>query len=504
MTIVKAFVLGTALLSLNGTGAAFPGQRTGVLVATGHIAASGLQGAWRSMTDLDGGRYSTEADLAGRRNADVYDGQVHWRIEASGGSHRLDSPFALRRTKTTGWLLSFGWRQPAFGGAERSAAKMRSDAGGIYSVMTATPRGGEPVELWFDSRSGDLVRSVEQDWFRKVTTQYGDYRSVSGVRRPFTIIRSDGDNEERIAIDGYRVQPDVPAGTFASPRQPDDHAVPAQGTTVPAQVFPQLVIEASVNGQSMHFIFDTGGHSILSPEAARRLGLAPEGVSRSGGSGAGTVAERYTKVREVRIGQAVLRDQAFSVIDLGYGSLERGNQEPISGLLGLEVVERFIARIDYRAGMLTLLPRDQVLACRSGWVPIRFTDDMPTVEANLDGVRAPFTIDTGNNGSIMLYRHWLDRLRNPARYDRGVETVSYGAGGASHNWVSYAGSLELGGGVVQHPMVRTTDDKGGVSLSVSEAGNLGTATPCELYRHSRLWALARLLRLQPWLPSHSL
>ena len=34
--------------------------------------------------------------------------------------------------------------------------------------------------------------------------------------------------------------------------------------------------------------------------------------------------------------------------------------------------------------------------------------------------------------------------------------------------------LAVGGGTVRYPMVRTTDDKGGVALSVSEAGNLGT------------------------------
>jgi len=248
------------------------------------------------------------------------------------------------------------------------------------------------------------------------------------------------------------------------------------GTTVTATVFPQLVIEASVNGRPMHFLFDTGGHSILSPDAARTLGLTPVGGVRSGGTGAGTIAQQFTRVRELRIGDAVMRDQAFSVIDLGYSSMERGARPPLAGLLGLEVVERFIVRLDYRAGTLTLLPRDRAATCKSGWVAARFTDDMPTIEALLDGIRAPFTIDTGNNGSTILYAYWLKRQGVAARYNRGVETVSYGAGGASRNWVSYAQAFSVGGGTVRYPMVRTSDDKGGVSLSVSEAGNLGTHT----------------------------
>ena len=76
----------------------------------------------------------------------------------------------------------------------------------------------------------------------------------------------------------------------------------------------------------------------------------------------------------------------------------------------------------------------------------------------------------------MLYAHWLKQQGVAARYNRGVETVSYGAGGASRNWVSYAQAFGVAGGTVRYPMVRTSDDKGGVSLSVSEAGNLGTHT----------------------------
>lgn len=446
------------------------------LVATGRITAAGLEGTWQSVSDLGDGRFATHADMTEHASADIYDGRTHWRVEPSGGSHKLDSPFAVRRTRTSAWLARFGWLQAGFGDARRSGATARIEGGKSYSIITATPLGGEPVELWFDTATSELERAVEQDWFRQITTRFGDYRAVAGQRLPFEIVRSDGNNEERVAIDSYRLLSTAPAGTYAAPRQPNDHAVPIAGTTVPATVFPQLVIEASVNGKPMHFVFDTGGHSILSPDAARSLGLTPVGGVRSGGTGTGTVAQRFTRVKELRIGGAVMRDQAFSVIDLGYPSMERGDQPPLAGLLGLEVVERFTTRLDYRAGTLTLLPRDRPVACRSGWITTRFTDDMPTIEAVLDGIRAPFTIDTGNNGSTMLYAHWVGEHGLAARYAHGVEAVSYGAGGASHNWVSYAQSFTVGNGTVRHPMVRTSDDKGGVSLSVSEAGNLGTDT----------------------------
>lgn len=475
MVRMKWIMSGAALL-LIGSAPASEWQPRETLIASGKITAAGLEGSWQSVNDLGDGRFATRTDLSAFRIAETYDGRTHWRVEPSGGSHKLDSPFALRRTQTSAWLARFGWMQAGFGGARRSVAIERTEKGKRYSVVTATPRGGEPVELWFDPATGDLARTVEQDWFRKLETRYTDYRTVAGRRLPFVVVRSDGNNEERTIIDTYRLLPTAPANSYAAPRQPDDHTLPATGTTVAATVFPQLVIEASINGRPMHFLFDTGGHSIVSPDAARALGLTPVGGVRSGGSGAGTIEQQFTRVKELRIGDAVMRDQAFSVLDLGYSSMERGAQPPLAGLLGLEVVERFITRLDYRAGTLTLLPRDQNPTCKSGWVAARFSDDMPTVDALLDGVRAPFTIDTGNNGSTMLYMHWLKQNGLVARYNRGVQAVSYGAGGASQNWVSYAQTFTVGGGTVRYPMVRTSDDKGGVSLSVSEAGNLGTHT----------------------------
>jgi hypothetical protein len=233
-------------------------------------------------------------------------------------------------------------------------------------------------------------------------------------------------------------------------------------------------MRASVNGRPMEFLFDTGGHSVLTSDAAKSLGLMAIGNQQSGGSGAGTLLQQDTRVDKLRIGEAVLHDQHFFVLSLPYSDVEQGAKPPLAGLLGLEVAERFIVRLDYRKGTLSLLPRTATPACRSGWRSIRFTYDMPAIDAQLDGRSASFTVDTGNNGSLLLYRYWLQTHGLEGRYDRGEQSLSYGAGGASNNWVSYGKTFNIGKHVIARPMLRTTDDKGGVALSESEAGNLGT------------------------------
>lgn len=162
------------------------------------------------------------------------------------------------------------------------------------------------------------------------------------------------------------------------------------------------------------------------------------------------------------------------MLSLPYTDVEQGAKPPLAGLLGLEVAERFIVRLDYRAGTLSLLPRTASPACRSSWRPIRFTYDMPAVDAQLDGRLASFTVDTGNNGGLLVYRRWMQNQGLEKRYDRGVQSLSYGAGGASRNWISYGQTFRIGKTLIARPMIRTTDDRGGVALSASEAGNLGT------------------------------
>ena len=447
------------------------------LISTGIVSMAGLNGQWRSSVDLLDGRFDVRADLGSYRIADIYDGVTRWRVEPSGGSHALDSGFAVETARTEGWLARFGWlRQPSRGTVSTDPI-IRTVEGRKYSIRTVTPPGGRPVVLWSDVGSGEVARAELRGWAGTTTTYYGDYRNVSDLRLPFSIIVSDGNSEQTIRVGKYSLERrEAVHHRFAPPPQPGDATVPSGGTTVPSAIFPQLVVQAALNGgKPMEFVFDTGGHSILTPEAAEAMGLAVVGETKSGGSGAGTITQRDTRVKELRIGDAVLRDQHFYVLSLGYSSMEQGSQPPLAGLLGLEVLERFIVRVNYRAGTLTLLPREAPIACAGVWQGVRFTDDMPTVEGALDGMPAKFTIDTGNNGTLQLYDHWLREHGLADRYRKGAETMSYGAGGPSRNWVSYARSVRLGGVDISRPMVRTTDDKAGVATSISETGNLGTA-----------------------------
>ena len=455
-------LLATALLLSVGSSANGHTPGDDALVATGTIDASGFHGTWQSTIDPLKGRFATRSDLGPYKVADVYDGVSRWHVEPSGGSHLLNSEFAARAARTEAWLATFGW----------SKLKLRRRTG--VEGIGYTPPKGSLVRLWFD-RAGNLARAVQQTWYQTRETLYSDYRLVGRSSLPFRIVSKEGSNEERVTISQYEPVVGGLRRAFLPPSQPNDNFVPNGGTTVPIEFFPQLTVDAVMNGKRMTFVLDSGGHNILTPEAAKVLGLDAGGGSQSGGTGAGTLLQRHTNVTELRIGRALMRDQHFYVIPFPYGSMELGASPPAAGILGLEVFERFTVRINYRDGELTLMPRDTIVPCSGTWEPVRFTDDMPTITARLDGIPAPFTMDTGNNGTLFLYRHWMQQKGVASRYARGAETVTFGAGGPSHNWESYAKSFSIGAGpAIAKPRVRTTDDRAGVAMSVSEAGNLGT------------------------------
>lgn len=129
---------------------------------------------------------------------------------------------------------------------------------------------------------------------------------------------------------------------------------PQSATTVPV-IFKSnaIFVPASVNGQLVTLLLDTGAHvTVLRPEAARRLGInvptdAPIfPVARFTARGAGTLV----RLPAMRVGDYVVDRLTVAVAPLA----DVG--EPIDGILGMNFIEAFRVTIDQRAGELRLEP----------------------------------------------------------------------------------------------------------------------------------------------------
>lgn len=453
-------------------------ERVAAIEGQGRITTSGLQGQWQRTEDLRTGRFVMHANLGVFRIAEGHDGQIRWRQDPSGGVHDLNGAFARQATATQTWLARRGWLRPDAGGAKLGPVQEASDEDcRPCLVFDAKPVGGQPVQMWFDAASHRLVRSVREMPISTLTERYGDHREVGGLWLPHRLESRDSGSPdaEVIEVDTWTPLVAVKPATFARATPPDDTTLEGE-TTVPIELDGAPVVRARLNGRDYDFILDTGGHSIITPEVAKELGLVPAGMGASGGAGEGTTAQQYTRIDKLQIGDATMRDQHFYVLHFSYATVERGPRPPLAGLLGLELFERFGARLDYRAKTLTLRKLEGYRHRGGGVaVPITFDDDMPLLEGRIDGIPALIALDTGNGGSTVIQWRWAQAQGMAERMKReGIETVSYGAGGASRNWGTRLRDFDVGGLKVERPIVRYAEDKAGAFSSRTEAANIGT------------------------------
>lgn len=465
----------------------------GVLVATGSEQSSGLGGRWRLALDTSTGRMHETANYGVYQVGETWDGTHHWRQDHSGGVHALNSAFARANAITAMWLARRGFLRTDVEHARIESLTARSADGRTYERLRATPKGGQPIELWFDRDTALLARSVWVMPIEVTTIRYDDYRRVGTAMMPFRVIREEGDsNPAAITIERIEFEAPPAADEFAPPRAPDDSTVAGKAATVPISYDGDVVVEAMLNGKGpFSFILDTGGHDILTPDAAKALGLAGIGAGVSGGAGAGTLPEQYTRIERVDIGAATLRDQSFIIVPLQYNTVERGAQTPLAGILGVELFERFAAQLNYRAQTLTLRPIQDAPLGHGVPVAITFTDDQPIFSAKINGIAGDNGLDTGNSGSLVVQGRWARSNGLAQQMRKGLLTAGFGAGGVAQTWASRA-DLEVAGKTFRHIVARYSEDRKGAFSSRTEAGNIGneiyeTFTLSFDYRRGTVW-----------------
>src|ERR1041384_2377296 len=134
------------------------------------------------------------------------------------------------------------------------------------------------------------------------------------------------------------------------------------------------IIQIRVNGnkQPFRFVLDTGsGMSVISDQTARKLGVtavARGGLARAVGGG-GKFEIVYGFVNSIEIGGARVENVPVYIRKFF------DNQIPVDGYLGLSVVAKFLASIDYGTRQMTLIRQHQTDQVES-WTTVRRPENM--------------------------------------------------------------------------------------------------------------------------------
>jgi hypothetical protein len=440
-----------------------------------------LTGKQHELIDLANGRFEIDFTLGPISGGQGYDGARAWAKEQSGTAAYQEGGDERALAINEGYRDANLWWRPDFGGAAVVDAGMKTDGGNSCDVLTITPKDGAPFDAWFDSKTHLLARIVEKQRTSTITTNYSDYRTEAGVMLAHKIVSGNGDAQyDSVQVLTHAAfAPAQPDSAFALPPEVIDSAIAggAHETTIPIRfVGNHIYGDAMVDGKGpFQFVFDTGGVNLLTPTVTKDLGLTSEGAIQGSGSGAGTVTSGLTKVQDLTIGKASIKNKVFVVFPLENLFSSGGVQ--MLGMAGYETFRRFVTRIDYAGRKLTLIDPKYFDPKDAGTpVKIVFRDNDILVQGSFDAIPGTFVIDTGSGGTIDLNTAFVEKNNLRAKYPNAVYAIGgYGVGGPSYEYAVRGGELKIGTVSIRYPVSGLSTDTKGSMADPTNSGNIGSA-----------------------------
>lgn len=448
----------------------------------GSISQGGQQGHCTQYQDLRTGRNAAYCTLGNIPNAQGYDGTRAWFTDEKSMVSLRDSIQAQREAATDAYLARNGWfRANAADPAQMRYIGQQHEAGRTFDVVHVVPKGGMALDAWVDTRTHLLDRVIEDtDDGGTQTTWYSDYRSVDGVLVANVERQGNGDAQydSTLQVQQTFLHATADDAHFAMPSSSvhDAHIEGgASSATVPFVPYAGLImVEVSINGgKPLPFILDTGGLNLLTPDAAHKLGIVGAGHLAVQGVGETTQPMQTAQVKSYRVGDVVMDDQQFLIIDLPRLLTDRGAQEPVAGIIGYELLRRFATRVDYDRNTLTFTPVAQFHGVPEATaVPIVFNDRTPQIQARVNGASGTFKLDTGDAGELTVFEPFA-RAHGIRPLGQVVADEAKGAGGKIATTEAYVESFSLGPFTIARPFTSFAAPAKGAFASTLLAGNIG-------------------------------
>lgn len=337
---------------------------------------------WRRAVHVKPNRASA-AVIHATSDKDALNGQITESLTADGHYHRvLDRKFDRTETVAnygSAWLKDWnGWvraldgeqlkrlrtrifedRTLVFGPSdELLSARVSEDPDHKFYTLEITPEGGDPITWFIDRRTWLPVKAARPGEDEDLVTTYEGWQEFAGTKVPKTahiVEPTKNDVTETIASVDY--QPSLPDSAFERPAAgPRDAFLSDQYASPPIPFNFEnnhVMVEASLNGRPpIWFIVDTGAD--VNIVNAARLGdydLKPYGSTTTTGGG-NTTNYTYAEGANFKLPGVELRNQHVGVLDCT--GLERALGMKIGGLLGYDLLSRFVVEFDYTKHTMTL------------------------------------------------------------------------------------------------------------------------------------------------------
>ena len=446
------------------------------ITSTYAIQDSGLDGTATRIVDLETGNYRELSSLGPILGGGGFDGTTAWSRDLTGyykpqiGGTSIPNAVSEAYRNANLW-----WR------ADRGGARIEPLG---CDALRVTPKNGTAFEARFDPQS-HLLASISQDttYGNRVQIRFSRYALRHGrmtAEKITTITNGDESAPARETLISLTVSGHADAAQFAMPStQPNDWEIASPGkVSLPFRLLNNHIIaDVRVNGKGpFPFLFDTGGHEILTPSTLTALGLSANGQAAMGGGGEKTAVGGYIRIDRIDANGASINGPRMVVLDFSPLEVE-GLQ--LGGMLGVGFFERFVVEIDYAAKRLTIYDPakfgSKQKAAAGTPVAFDFYEHMPQVKGYFEGHSARFTIDTGSRSDVTLASPYVARLGIAAKHPQApIVTDGWGVGGPTLARVIRAQMLSLGAVKACGPLAALSVAKHGTFSDAGLDGNVGS------------------------------
>lgn len=424
-----------------------------IIHAKGNVVADGLAGRGDYWNEMGGTREAFRSSTPPLGGGSGWDGKDSWTLDQTGLVIIDGSVLGRSSAVNQAYFANYRLWTPGYGGATVAWGGSKRDKGKSYDVLTVRPpKSALPIDLWFDRTTHLPARMVQSAGPMVTTTTVSDFRPVDGLMIPYHVDTSTSMGDTT-SFTASRVEANPSRGIayLSAPKSlPHDFSIAEGGTqaSVPIRVVENHVyLDVILNGKGpFHFELDTGGANVIDTAVSRKLDLASNGSSQVTGVGSADPESSFAVINRVQMGKALVANQVFLVLPIAK-SVGMAHGAPIDGLIGYEVLSRFVTTFDYEnKRVMFRLPGSYARPSGATVIPIEQYGTQPQFACRIDNVPTTCTVDTGATGSIALFTPFIEAHPSvvPARVTApGVD--AFGVGGPSIGRLGRVRTLSFGG-----------------------------------------------------------
>lgn len=436
------------------------------LEVRGTLTGLGSSGTFHSWRDGDRSRYDEALGVRTRQTVRI--GDVGY-VRNVYGDVRESGPSAALRQRTQDSIESNAFvRHPE--DAVLLGQATLSDGRAVYRLRVQVP-GGDPYGLALDAATSMIDETAYPDGDGVATVEFYDYAVSNGALYARRSVESSGDGLSLTSVvTAVDVDRPIDASIFAVPQSV------RIGATAPVTV-PLLsdkglqYVRASANGKPLLLLIDSGSQGIvLDPQAAARLGIAPQGTIEIRGA-RNTQGAGVAPLDAIDIGAARLPVNAATVVDLN-GLTYDG--KAVDGVLGFPFFAAAEIRIDPEKSLLTIAQPGS-LPVRGSAIPLETNRDVSEVVARINNkVDGRFVVDTGDNSDLLIFHAFVQANPGVVFYGQARTFASNrGVGGSSAAVPATVDRLQIGPFSLYNRYANIILADRGAFADGGDAGNIG-------------------------------